>query len=318
MIDAEVIVVGGGPAGSTCAWRLRQAGLETILLDKEDFPRSKPCAGWITPRAVRDLQLDLNAYPYNLVRFNRLHFHFHGHVFALPTRQYAIRRYEFDHWLLNRAGVPVHHRAVSHIRREDGWYIVEDAYRSRRIVGAGGTHCPVFRTFFKELNPRSQDSQITAMEDEFPAEIVDSGCHLWFSEGNLAGYSWYVPKDNGYLNVGIGGKTEALKARGQSIQHHWDLFVRKLVDRSLISVEPRNPRGYVYYLRDNVSIVRSGDAFVIGDAAGLATRDMGEGIGPAIQSGIRAAEAIIHRTEFSLRSIPRYSFFDLVCPGRSG
>jgi flavin-dependent dehydrogenase len=317
MIDAEVIVVGGGPAGSTCAWKLRQAGLETLVLDKADFPRSKPCAGWITPRVVLDLHLDPDTYPHNLVRLDRLYFHFHGHAFGLPTRQYAIRRCEFDDWLLKRAAVPVHSLAVSHIRQENGWYIVEDAYRSRHIVGAGGTHCPVFRTFFKELNPRSQKSQITAIEDEFTGNIVDSRCHLWFSEGGLPGYSWYVPKNDGYVNVGIGGNTEALKRMGQTIHHYWDQFVRKLVDSSLIADKPRNLSGYVYYLRDNVSVVRLGNAFIVGDAAGLATRDMGEGIGPAIRSGIRAAEAIVHRKEFSLRSIPRYSILDLIFPGRA-
>jgi len=59
-------------------------------------------------------------------------------------------------------------------------------------------------------------------------------------------------------------------------------------------------------------MIRYGNAFIIGDAAGLATLDMGEGIGPAIQSGIRAAEAIISGQEFSLRSINKYSFPSLL------
>ncbi|MCK4821330.1 FAD-dependent oxidoreductase, partial [bacterium] len=49
MINTDVIIVGGGPAGATCAWRLRQSNIRCIILDKQRFPRTKICAGWITP-----------------------------------------------------------------------------------------------------------------------------------------------------------------------------------------------------------------------------------------------------------------------------
>jgi menaquinone-9 beta-reductase len=45
----DALIVGGGPAGSTCAWQLRQAGLDVVVIDKTRFPRDKVCAGWITP-----------------------------------------------------------------------------------------------------------------------------------------------------------------------------------------------------------------------------------------------------------------------------
>jgi len=52
-----------------------------------------------------------------------------------------------------------------------------------------------------------------------------------------------------------------------------------------------------------VDVVRSGNAFITGDAAGLATRDLGEGIGPAIRSGIRAAEAILEGKAYELGDV---------------
>jgi flavin-dependent dehydrogenase len=64
MLEAETIIVGGGPAGSTCAWMLRQYGRECIILDKERFPRMKLCGGWITPAVIRDLEIEVNQYPY--------------------------------------------------------------------------------------------------------------------------------------------------------------------------------------------------------------------------------------------------------------
>ena len=59
MQKADAIVVGGGPAGSTCAWKLREAGLDVLVLDRATFPRTKLCAGWVTPEALQDLELDL-------------------------------------------------------------------------------------------------------------------------------------------------------------------------------------------------------------------------------------------------------------------
>jgi geranylgeranyl reductase family protein len=53
--DADVIVVGAGPAGSTTAYYLAQAGLDVLLLEKSAFPRDKVCGDGLTPRAVRQL-----------------------------------------------------------------------------------------------------------------------------------------------------------------------------------------------------------------------------------------------------------------------
>ena len=56
MERCDVLVVGGGPAGSSCAWRLRRAGLDVVVLDRKAFPRDKVCAGWITPQVARALE----------------------------------------------------------------------------------------------------------------------------------------------------------------------------------------------------------------------------------------------------------------------
>src|SRR5437764_7859479 len=51
----DVLVVGGGPAGSTTAYRLAEAGASVLLVDNARFPRDKPCGGGLTMRAVRQL-----------------------------------------------------------------------------------------------------------------------------------------------------------------------------------------------------------------------------------------------------------------------
>jgi flavin-dependent dehydrogenase len=307
MILSEVIIVGGGPAGSTCAWKLKQSGVECTVLDKRSFPRTKLCAGWITPQVIENLELDTKQYPHSLTPFKKLHFHIFGKRLGIKTRQYAIRRSEFDSWLLERAGVPVHHHEVHSITRDGNDYIIDDAYRCRHLVGAGGTHCPVYRAFFTDEHPRAEDSLIVSMEEEFVRDFQDDRCHLWFFENKLPGYSWYVPKQNGFVNIGIGGMASTLKKRGKTIRDHWNLFVEKLRELSLVNDRSFDPRGHTYYLRQKNTVGQRERCYIVGDAAGLATKDMGEGIGPAVQSGILAANCIAHGTDYSLKSIPTYS-----------
>lgn len=315
MIEAEVIVVGAGPAGSACAWKLNQSGFQTVLLDKKIFPRQKLCAGWITPGVLKNLQFKKEEYPFGILTLERLFFHVGGRKFRVPTCQYSVRRYEFDQWLLKRAAVPVHQHAVRTIEKENGYYLIDNFYRSRYLVGAGGTYCPVYSTFFKDVCSREQQRLITTIEEEFKYDYRDANCHLWFFEKKLPGYAWYVPKAGGYLNVGIGAKFQSLKNRGQTIRRHWDNFIGKLTELSLVEGHAYRPQGYQYYLRQRLPAAQRGNAFIIGDAAGLATLDLGEGIGPAIESGIRAADAILTGCRFSTRTIARYSLVHILWAG---
>jgi flavin-dependent dehydrogenase len=157
------------------------------------------------------------------------------------------------------------------------------------------------------VNPRVKESLITALEEEFAYDYRDGNCYLWFFENRLPGYSWYVPKGNGYVAIGIGGVSSKLKRLGDTIKNQWDSFVRKLRGQSLIDDRSFHPKGCNYYLRRGRIVGQLDHCYIIGDSAGLATKDMGEGIGPAVESGIRAADAIVHGTDYSLKSIAQYS-----------
>lgn len=302
MIETDVVIIGGGPAGSSCAWKLKQAGTDARILDKQPFPRHKLCAGWITPKVWRLLESHPRDYPYGLTRLATLHFYIRGRHFPIRTRQYAIRRYEFDDWLLQRAGVPVIRHKVQTIVRDGESYIIDGNFRCRYLVGAGGTGCPVYRTFFRDVHPRTKQAQITTLEQEFKYSWHDSSCYLWFFEYDLPGYSWYVPKKGGYLNIGIGARVDGLSARGETLQYHWDLFVEKLQRSGLVAHTSFTPKGYTYFLRQKTGTDQMDNVFIIGDAAGLATLDMGEGIGPAVHSGLRAAHAITSAKPYNNRS----------------
>jgi flavin-dependent dehydrogenase len=316
MIRTDVIIIGGGPAGAACAHRLKQDNIDCLILDSQSFPRNKVCAGWITPEVFIDLQCRPSDYPYGITTFTSFMVSFPHFTFNPRVLQYAVRRVEFDKWMLYRSGVPLKKHIVKKIVQKDGRYIIDDEYAGKFLIGAGGTQCPVYRTFFTKIYPRDKRLLIIAMEDEFPYEYKDDRCHLWFLDDELPGYAWYVPKADGMINIGLGAKAEKMKCAGVSIKKHWQDLLEKLLNNNLVTQHNFNPKGYSYYLRPKNPKVRIGNAMIVGDAAGLATRDMGEGIRSAIESGIAAAEAIILDKDYSVASLPKYSLFSLINPGK--
>lgn len=315
MITSDVLIVGGGPAGAACAWRLKQLGFDCLVLDKVEFPRFKPCAGWITPEVISDLGANMSDYPHSFTTYNQFLISIRGITLKVRTRQHAIRRIEFDNWLLRRANVPVEVHTVKKITVEDRGYDIDGRYFGKYLVGAGGTYCPVYRELFKSSSPKNREALIVAQEDEFLYPNADQDCRLWFLENGLPGYAWYVPKANGYINVGVGGKAEELNTKGDSLKRHWNLLVEKLHQQGLVQNHQYQPSAHSYYLRQRLQKVRIGNAFIIGDAAGLATMDMGEGIGLAIKSGLRAADAIGHQSEYKIPSYPKLSFWSIIRHG---
>ena len=304
---ADAIVVGGGPAGSTCAWKLREAGLDVIVLDRATFPRHKLCAGWVTPEALADLELEPNDYPYSFMTFDGLHLSWKALTVNPKSRQHSIRRFEFDDFLLRRAGATVLQHKASEIRRDGGDYLIDGEFRCKYLVGAGGTACPVYRALFNERHPRSSALQTATYEQEFAYDWEDPECHLWFFDDGLPGYAWYVPKANGYINVGLGGMADKLKHRDGHIREYWRKFVAKLRSKGLVKYDNYHPTGYSYYLHGNVDVVSDKSAYIVGDAVGLGTRDMCEGIGPAVRSGLLAANSIITGADYSLAGINKFS-----------
>jgi len=299
--DCDVLVVGGGPAGSSCAERLVRAGMSVIVLDKATFPRDKICAGWITPPIVRLLDLDLDDYragnvlqPITAFRTGVI-----GRKSTIETNyetevSYGIRRCEFDHYLLQRSGAAFRlgERIQSVEPVQDGW-VVNECIRTRMLVGAGGHFCPIAR----QLNPGNETHSdvVQAQEVEFLLDaeqqrhcaVSPTAPELYFA-GDLKGYGWCFRKGD-YLNVGIGREGE------QHLGDHRDTFLKFLRDTGRLTFElPGHFKGHAYRLYGRtVRQIVSDNVLLIGDAIGLAFPKSGEGIRPAIESGLMAADVIL-------------------------
>jgi flavin-dependent dehydrogenase len=146
-------------------------------------------------------------------------------------------------------------------------------------------------------------SLVLTQEIEYETAVRSPICTLFYPFAGAAGYAWYVPKADA-INVGFGGVAAQFDA---NIRTRWRGFVDVLLRRGLIVSPPPEPASHPYHVGDRAKAVFAQNAFIVGDAAGLATADMGEGIGPAVESGLRAARHIAGGGAYALDGIPRFT-----------
>jgi flavin-dependent dehydrogenase len=214
MESCEVLIVGGGPAGSTCAAKLVAAGLDVLLLDQANFPRIKPCAGWITPAVLTALAIDPAEYGQGRVLQAISGFRtglINGPEVVTRYDQivsYGIRRDEFDHYLLQRSNVRQHLGAGVHsLERQDGGWLVNGWIKTRLLIGAGGHFCPVARLFGARVGAEAVvvaqvAEEVLSPEQEQHCPVAGDTPALLFCP-DLQGYGWLFRKGN-LLNVGFG------------------------------------------------------------------------------------------------------------------
>ncbi len=304
MESCDVLVIGGGPAGSSCAWQLRRHGMDAMVMDKALFPRDKVCAGWITPAVVEALRLDTGDYgrrhvlqPISAFRTGLID------GAGMETRyqatvSYGIRRYELDGYLLQRSGARLRlGQALESLRRDRKQWIVNEAIATPMIVGAGGHFCPVAR--FIGGKPKAGEPVIAAKEIEFEmsrlqrydCQVSPDTPELYFCR-DLKGYGWCFRKGN-HLNIGLG------REDNHRLPEQLRYFCEFLKRRGRIPRDiPEDFHGHAYLLYGHTSRKLVDDGMLlVGDAAGLACPQSGEGIRPAVESGLMAAAAILAARE---------------------
>jgi menaquinone-9 beta-reductase len=298
-VRCDVLIVGAGPGGSNCARILRRAGVDVLVIDRAEFPRDKICAGWITPPVWEALELSPDEYAASGLTIQPFS-GFRTGVMDGPmveTRyativSYAIRRCEFDQYLLARArarvltGTP-----LRSLRRVKGAWLANDSIEANVVIGAGGHFCPVAR--FAGRNNRTS-GLVVAQEAELrlPDSVRSEGScplpELYFCE-DLEGYGWCVRK-GAYLNVGLGRRD------GRCFPAEVRAFVQWLerTGKAPALATRARWRGHAYLLAGSVSTPLTADGLMlIGDAAGLAYPESGEGIRTAVASGQLAARTLL-------------------------
>lgn len=300
MMTCDALIAGGGPAGSACAWKLRQAGLDVVVVDGATFPRDKVCAGWITPQVIDDLRIDVADYgrgrtfqPITGFRTGIIGCRRDLETTYSSPVSFGIRRCEFDHYLLQRSRARLRlGTRISSVRRDGEHWVVNESLKAPVLVGAGGHFCPVARTLNATLDGAplvvAQEAEFEIAPEEAAAFTTEPETpELYFSR-DLRGYGWCFRKQ-GFLNVGFGRLDSAGLPRASAE------FVDFLKTARKIPPDANwRWRGHAYLLSTppRRRVIDRG-VILIGDAAGLAYPQSGEGIRPAIESGLMAATTII-------------------------
>jgi menaquinone-9 beta-reductase len=309
MDSCNILIVGAGPAGSSCAWKLRDSGLTTVILDKQIFPRDKVCGGWITPPVLQELKIDLAEYarcrtlqPIHGFRVSLMGGREMETDYGKPI-SYGIRRCELDEFLLQRCGAHIlEGTPLTSLARSGKRWTANGRFQAQVVVGAGGHFCPVARHL--GANAR-QEISVAAQETEFRmSEGQSKECsirpefpELYFCS-DMKGYGWCVRK-NDFLNVGLG------RLDPHALPEHVTSFVDFLKQSGKIPFDlPTHPRGHSYLLygHSRRDVAREG-LLLVGDAAGLAYSQSGEGIRPAVESGLLAAKAILEAGSENSRAL---------------
>ena len=287
--DADVIVVGAGPAGATAARLLAAWGISVLLLERCRLPRYKPCGGAITKRTIQFLApLDISPVIETWVRKLVVQSP-NGESFTadLPEGLIAtVMRDKFDTYLTDAAilagaklksGEPV-------LRCEQGLGGVEvitarETYRCLALIGADGANSVVAEQL--GLKPKRRAVSIVVELSPEARERWDDSIHLHFPF-NLNGYAWCFPKGD-HLSAGIYTRSPQIPNWREWLHLYLaNLELSDCLDRQKI-------RGHTIPIADKRSVFHKGNVIVVGDAAGVADPFTGEGISWAIYTGRLAA-----------------------------
>ena len=314
--DYDVVVVGGGPAGSTAARFCAQAGLRTLLIEKERFPRYKACGGCLSVKAAALLDFDLSSVVERTITGAKFTYCLKDPFFIGSQEPigFMVMRDRFDQLLVRRAleeGVEMAEGArVVQVQEMEGGLEVEWGKGERLgcayLIGADGTGSVVSRSF-APLKPKNDEDGF-GLESEVPFEAVSDfssedlqNVHLDF--GRIpSGYAWIFPKKEG-LSIGIGGVFKA--GEKSKPRHYFNTFIKDLgfVNEEKMGRVVGHPLPCFY---DENKKISHRTVFLVGDAGYLMDPLTGEGIYYAIRSGQLAAETIRQSRENGMEPASAY------------
>jgi geranylgeranyl reductase family protein len=276
----DVLVVGGGPAGSTTAYRLAAAGVSVLLVDKATFPRDKPCGGGLTVRAVRQCPVDPSPVVEAEVDLLELRFRYGDAVerrAAEPVIRMTQRR-RLDAFLLDAArerGVEVREATRVDVRNAPADVVIG-------ADGANGTTARAFGLGHGIVHGVAYEGNVpygaVSKERYGRRAVVELGAIP-------GGYGWVFAKGD-HVNVGVG----AWQSEGPRIRDH---LARVCLAHDLDPAQLESVRGHRLPLRRPGARIAGERVLLVGDAAGLIDPVSGDGMYECFVSSRLATAAVL-------------------------
>ncbi len=309
---ADVIVVGGGPAGSAAAITLARAGRHVVLIDKATFPRDKCCGDGLTTGSLRLLE-DLGLDPSAVSTWQ----HVDDVVVVGPTGvstrlsfprgrgEFAAvaERRDLDAALLDVArtnGVEVHEgAALTHAETRDDRVVLGVAglgqLEAPYAIGADGMWSTLRRCLDARLEGYRGDWHAFRQyfSDVSPTAAIELA--VWFEADLLPCYAWSFPLPGNRANVGF-GILRGSRLSGADMNRTWiDLLQRPHIAEFLgpNAVPEGSHRAWPIPTRLPGPKLSHDRVLFVGDSAAVGDPMTGEGIGQALASGIHAADALL-------------------------
>lgn len=314
----DVIIVGGGPGGSSAASFLSMGGAKVLLVDKATFPRDKICGdahSGKTIKVLRELGINnqLPKVPHAKVRGIILSSP-KGEVLDLPFARageevrepgYVIRRKDGDNLFFQHAKKlstqTIEGFTVTDVIQENGrpTGIVgkmpngeSKTFTAKFIIGADGANSLVVTKLgVKRLDENHTCAALRAYYDN--VEGLTDRIEIHFVKESMPGYFWIFPIDGKNANVGIGMVSRDIKAKSVNLQQVMldliaknPLFTERFKNAKLVSPI----QGWKLPFGSKHQQVHGDGFLLVGDAASLIDPFSGEGIGNALTSGQIAAK----------------------------
>ncbi|MCB9230815.1 MAG: geranylgeranyl reductase family protein [Bacteroidia bacterium] len=336
----EITILGAGPGGLLAAMFLAKAGIPSLVLEKETFPRDKICGDALSGKVVEILKkLDpalvdrmaqnpqiIGSYGVTFVAPNQkaLRVPFKQDYSTLsPAPGFISKRLDYDHWLAEEARKnPLidlqEGGAAVDFSRENGVWICrdkagEEIVRSSLIIAADGAHS----RFAKQVGGMKMDPKhycaglrayYTGVKDLDPDNFIE----LHFLKNFLPGYFWIFPLANGRANVGVGMRSDKMQGKKINLKKEMLRLIDSdpaLKDRFADAKLESTIDGYGLPLGSEKRSLSGAGWMLVGDAASLIDPFTGEGIGNAMYSGYFAAlqaQRCLESQDFSAKAMSQY------------
>jgi len=330
--DFDVIIVGAGPAGCSCAINLASSDLKIAIIDKSAFPREKICGGGLSDRSVNTLKRMpdgiYNDFLKNVTKVDsrgaRLFSPDQNYFDIIPqntdTNGFICKRIDFDNFLYqklkNYQNIEIICDKIKTVDIKSDKLKVSsenNIYNARIIIGADGANSIVSQQLTE--NSKIKKNRIVAVR-AFYKNITGFDernlAELHFLKDIIPGYFWIFPLGNNEFNVGIGSSKILLKRKKIILKN---LLNDLISNNSIISERFKNAEQTGSLEADSLPIGGGatkifGKRFLlIGDAASLIDPFTGEGIGNALLSGEIASKFVrsaFEKNDFSEKELKKY------------